>query len=138
MQRPANYNTKQRMAILNYIASIGGSHITAAQICKQFENGEFPIGRATVYRCLDKLTAEGSIRRYTTDGISGACYQYIGNSDGCHNHLHLKCEACGEIQHLECGMLDEIQRHVLEEHTFEVNALKTVLYGTCQKCIGKQ
>ena len=135
MKRAANYNTKQREAILNYIISLEGAHVTAAQIAEHFEKEYSPIGRATIYRYLDKLTESGKLRRYTTDGISGACYQHIDNRENCHAHLHLKCEQCGELQHVDCETLDELQHHFFNKHDFEVNPLKTVLYGKCGNCI---
>ena len=135
MSRPASYNTKQREAVLSYIASLGGSHVTAAQIAAYFSGGGAHIGRTTIYRHLDKLTESGKIRKYTVDGTSGACFQYIGNTEGCHTHLHLKCEGCGELLHLRCDALDEIQRHISDEHAFQVNSVKTVFYGKCDNCL---
>ena len=135
MKRTTNYKTKQREAILDYIASLNGTHATAAQIVEHFTNEDAPIGRTTVYRYLDKLTEIGKVRRYITDGISGACYQHIDNSNKCHSHLHLKCEECGELLHLECDILNELQLYIFDKHTFEVNALKTVLYGKCGNCL---
>ena len=135
MNHSANYNTKQREAVLNYVISLDGVHVTAAQIVEYFEKEAVPIGRTTVYRQLDKLTESGKLRRYTTDGVSGACYQYAGNSANCPVHLHLKCESCGELLHLECGAFTELERHVFDEHAFQVNALKTVLYGRCYNCL---
>lgn len=137
MKRCANYNTKQREAILNYIISLNNTHVTAAQIAEHFQKEDVPIGRTTIYRYLDKLTESGELRRYTTDGISGACYQHINHIENCAIHLHLKCEECGELKHLECNTLHEIQKHVFDQHAFEVNALKTVLYGTCYNCMKK-
>ena len=134
MKRSA-YNTKQREAILSYIISLEGTHVTAAQIAEHFENKDVPIGRTTIYRHLDKLAESGKLRRYITDGISGACYQYSDNNDNCHFHLHLKCENCGELQHLECDALNELEIHILNKHFFEVNALKTVIYGKCNNCL---
>ncbi len=132
MNRPASYNTRQKEAVLSYLSERRGRHVTAAEIVAHFKNGA--IGRTTVYRLLDKLTMDGSIRRYTTDGVSGACYQFADGHDGCHNHLHLKCEGCGELVHLECGALDSLERHMLDEHAFKINPLKTVLYGQCDSC----
>jgi len=137
MKRPANYKTKQREAIFNYIVSLEGVHVTASQIEEHFEKEAVPIGRTTIYRNLEKLTNSGELRRYTTDGISGACYQHIGDKENCNIHLHLKCESCGQLQHLECETLGEIQRHVFCNHDFEVDALKTVLYGKCGNCLNK-
>ena len=135
MVRPVNYNTKQREAVLKYVASLDGAHVTASQIVEHFENADVPIGRTTIYRHLEKLTQSGKIRKYATDGISGACYQYVDSSEGCHYHLHLKCEGCGKLQHLECEALNKMQHHIFDKHDFEVNALKTVLYGRCGNCL---
>ena len=134
MKRAANYNTKQREAILSYIASLEGTHATAAQILEHLANKGFSISRPTVYRHLEKLTENGKIRRYTTDGISAACYQYAESGADCHDHVHLKCEDCGKLIHLECNKLDEIQQHFSSSHAFRVNALKTVFYGQCYNC----
>lgn len=135
MNRPESYNTKQHEAILSFVASLDSGHVTAAQIVEHFREEGVSISRPTVYRHLDKLTQSGKLRRYTTDGVSGACYQHVNSGENCQIHLHLKCEGCGELQHLECEAFDDIQRHVFDEHTFEVNALKSVLYGKCGHCL---
>ena len=137
MARTKSYQTKQREAIMAFIISLNGEHVTAAQIVNHFNQENMAIGRTTVFRHLEKLTQGGILRRFTTDGISGACYQQVDATGDCHSHFHLKCESCGELQHLECGILDEIQEHLLGEHAFQVNALKTVLYGTCEHCQAK-
>ena len=134
MKRSATYNTKQREAIFSYIVSLEGAHVTAAQIVGHFEEESIPIGRTTIYRHLDKLTETGKLRKYTTDGLSGACYQHTKNSENCRSHLHFKCEECGELQHIDCKALDELQHHFFYKHGFNLNPLKTVLYGKCRNC----
>ncbi|MCL2124752.1 MAG: transcriptional repressor [Oscillospiraceae bacterium] len=134
MARSTNYNTRQRDAILEYITSIKDAHVTAAQIVEYFASENKPIGRTTIYRHLDKLVDDGKLRRYVTDGISGACYQHAADLETCHVHMHLKCEDCGELQHLDCEALDDIRDHFLAKHSFTVNAMKTVLYGKCANC----
>ena len=138
MKRPANYHTRQRESILAYIVSLQGEHITASQIVTHFAAQDVSIGRTTVYRHLNQLTESGKLRRYTIDGsASGACYQYTGSEDSehCCTHLHLKCEGCGELLHLECHSLHALEKHVRDEHAFEINATKTFLYGRCNDCI---
>ena len=134
MAQSAKYKTKQREAILEYISMLEDVHVTAAQIVEHFEKENTPVGRTTIYRHLDKLTEDGKLRKYITDGVSGACYQHVENQNDCQTHLHLKCEDCGELQHLECEELEEIERHFLNEHAFKLNAMKTVLYGKCGNC----
>lgn len=135
MERPAQYHTKQREAVLEYIRSQGGEHVTASQIALHFTHEAIPVGRTTVYRHLDKLTASGQLRRYTLDGKAGFCYQYAQAPDACREHFHLKCENCGELLHLQCDTLSETQRHIYETHTFQINTAKTVFYGTCDQCM---
>lgn len=135
MRRPRNYNTKQRNAILSYIAALSGEKVTAAQIATYFRESETAIGRATIYRHLEKMTEDGDLRRYSADGIPGFCYQYVAQPQNCPNHLHLQCEICGELEHLNCDMLNDIRDHVFTEHDFKVNAYKTILYGYCLSCM---
>ena len=134
MKRSGNYHTKQHEAVLNYIASLEGAHVTAAQIVEHFGKEGVPIGRTTIYRHLGKLTKNGKLRRYTTDGISGACYQYADSGEDCRVHFHLKCENCGRLLHVECETLNEVRQHIFDKHAFEVDALKTVFYGKCVGC----
>ncbi|MCL1815164.1 MAG: transcriptional repressor [Treponema sp.] len=134
MERASHYQTRQGELILDYLGSLGGSHVTAGNIAGHFERLKPPIGKTTVYRHLEKLAAAGKIRRYFLAGTS-ACYQYIAGSGECKNHFHLKCETCGELFHLDCGLLEDVADHVRKKHRFAINSLKTVFYGTCKRCL---
>jgi Fur family ferric uptake transcriptional regulator len=116
------------------MASLGDSHVTVHQLVRHFEHEEAGIGQTTIYRHLEKLAADGKIRKYVLNEGKSACYQYAGK-DACHEHFHLTCEKCGSLIHLECNLLDEIQEHLLREHGFQINKLKIVFYGTCGKCL---
>jgi Fur family ferric uptake transcriptional regulator len=133
MKRPPNYNTKQSQAIIGYIASLDGGHATVADIARHFESVKSPIGLATIYRHLDRLVETGKVRKYFIGGVSSACYQHVPD-DGCAEHFHLKCDGCGATLHLRCGMLDEIPKHVYEEHSFRINTNKMIFYGKCAAC----
>lgn len=137
MSRPAKYNTAQSKAILKYMASLGGTHVTAAEIAEYFGRTGSPIGLTTVYRHLDKLTESGKLRKYFTGGVPGACYQYIADGGDCAEHFHLKCDACGALVHLRCGVLDDVPEHVYEEHSFLIDKSKVVFYGKCADCLKK-
>ena len=130
MKRTGEYNTRQGEAILDYMISQRGEHITAHQIGVRFKD---EISLATVYRQLDNLVKRGKVHKFTLDGISGACYQVVGEKD-CSAHTHLKCEECGEVIHLDCSVMNDIPKHIFEEHSFVINPMKTVLYGKCFEC----
>jgi Fur family ferric uptake transcriptional regulator len=134
-RRPANYSTKQSGAILRFLVSHMDSPITAAQIFEHFGQEPVPIGRTTVYRQLEKLVQNGKVRKYTFDGISGACYQFVARNESGREHYHLKCEHCGHIVNLKCSEMDEALGHIWESHEFQINDTKTVFYGKCKACM---
>lgn len=133
MKRPTSYNTKQSEAILSYIASLNGAHVTVGQIAEHFEGMGISVGLTTIYRHLEKLVDRGVVRRYAPEG-TGACYQYMERHDDCGEHFHLKCESCGDLLHLKCDRLDDVKQHISDEHAFLINTMKVVLYGKCEKC----
>ena len=134
VKRPANYHTRQGQSVLDYMKSLEGDHVTVNQVVRHFEDADEAVGQTTVYRHLEKLAAEGKIRKYAIGGKS-ACYQYIDNEKNCREHFHLKCEHCGSLIHADCDFLDEIERHLLHKHKFQINMVKTVFYGTCKNCL---
>lgn len=134
MGRPSSYKTRQSEAILLYIASLSGTHVTAAQITAHFEGAGEAIALTTVYRHLDRLVGEGKIRRYIIDGISGASYQYIDETENRKEYFYLKCEDCGGLTHLQCNEVNAFRQHIIEAHDFQINAVKTVFYGKCKDC----
>lgn len=130
------YNTKQRELILEYLANSNGQHVKVENILEYLKGKDTPVGKSTVYRYLDTLTEQNLIRKYTLEEGTGACYQYIGGESHCQEHYHLKCSQCGELFHVSCSFMDEITKHILNEHDFCVDNSKTVFYGICGECRG--
>ncbi len=127
------YNTKQREKILQYLKDNSTSNITAEEILKFFTNSNENIGKATVYRYLNNLVEENIVKKYMVEDRNCSCYQYVGD-EHCGEHYHLKCEKCEKIIHLECEEFNYIQQHILKDHNFELDRVKTVLYGICNEC----
>ena len=127
------YNTKQREKILSYLKENKDSNITADEILKYFKNIGDNIGKATVYIYLNELVKQNIIKKYNLENRNCRCFQYVEEKH-CEEHYHLKCEKCNKIIHLECDEIKEIQKHLQEEHKFEIDSRKTVLYGICDKC----
>lgn len=126
------YETRQSQALLDYLRGLNGRHVSVAEIAA----GVTPrIGTTTIYRQLERLEERGLVRRYIPDG-EAACYQYIGEDGGsCHGHFHLKCGCCGRLIHLECEEFDKLSAHILSEHGFLTDPLRSALYGTCRGCM---
>ena len=126
------YSTKQKSVILDFIKE-SSSHLTVGDIVEGLRLQNISVGKATVYRALEKLCETGMVRKFVIDEKSGACYQYAKDAE-CANHFHLKCVKCGKLIHLSCSFLSSMEEHILEEHNFKISSGKTVLYGICGSC----
>ena len=134
----AEYKTKQREMILDYMIKNKNIHVTADMIINYFRLYGTPIGKTTVYRNLDKLVTENIVRKFTIeDGVS-ACYQYAPDGSRCMEHYHFKCSECGKLFHVHCDFMNEISEHVYKKHKFMIDSSKTVFYGICEECRKKE
>lgn len=127
------YNTKQREIILNYLMENKNRTITAEEIINYSRRIGEKIGKATVYRYLTNLLESNMVKKFILEDGKGSCYQYVDGKK-CEEHYHLKCKKCNKIVHLDCDEFINIQKHILKEHDFEIDSIKTVLYGMCKKC----
>ncbi len=125
------YKTKQRSLIEEELKSAQG-HITVEELTDRLCAKGSAVGRTTVYRSLERLVEEGKAQKYSAVGES-SCYQFLEGKECC-EHFHLKCTSCGRLIHIECDHIKELAEHIGLEHGFEVDKLKTVLYGKCEDC----
>jgi Fe2+/Zn2+ uptake regulation proteins len=132
MKESEGYKTKQRELILACIKNWKDNHFTADDIAIKLKETSNPVGKATVYRYLEKLTEQGAVRKYTLEEGESACYQY--REEDCPEHFHLKCKSCGILICAKCSFLDGLEKHIFEHHSFTVDSTKTVLYGICGAC----
>lgn len=137
-QNNGGYKTKQKEKILEYLMSHPSQHVTAQEISYHLNQEGTNVGTATIYRQLDQLVTDGTIRKYTIDSRTGACYEYLPDSGECHRHFHLKCIQCEKLYHVACEHLTELEEHILEHHGFQIDQSKTVLYGVCETCRKEQ
>lgn len=128
------YRTKQGQALLDYLQTLGGAHVSANEIAVAMPG---KIGLTTVYRQLEKLVEQGQVRKYTTEG-EAACYQYVGEGSCCRDHYHMMCAACGKLIHVECEEMDRLAEHLYAHHGFRTDPLRTALYGTCRECLERE
>ena len=137
MTTSKEYKTKQREIILDFLIENSQRHVTVDEIVFDLKSRGISVGKTTVYRYIDKLVEEGRARRFVSEEKNGACFQYVECND-CDEHFHLKCVECGRFIHLECGHLNDIAKHVYEDHKFTIDRSKTVLYGICDECAAKK
>ena len=129
-----SYSTKPRKEILKFFEDNPEGCFTAKELIAR---PEITAGEATVFRTLNYLTEEGLLTKFYNGNIDAAFYKLNEHSD-CHSHYHLKCEKCGRIFHVDCRLLKEAEKHIEKEHAFKINNAKSMLYGICADCAGKE
>ena len=134
MKERKSYTTKNRLVILDYLKVNCSTTISAADTKKHFEEKEISVNTTTIYRFLDKLCAENIIIKYSDVNSDKAVYQYAGEQGNCREHLHLKCIKCGKVMHLDCGFMDELRKHIMAEHHFQLQCSGDLLHGLCEEC----
>ena len=128
------YNTQGRSRILDYLIAQSGRTVDVNEIKRAMAHDGNDVNITTIYRYLDKLTADGSVMKYVAENGTRAVYQYVGQKRHCDEHLHMQCTKCGCIIHLDCHFMDEIADHVLKEHGFHIQCRNSISYGLCEKC----
>lgn len=130
------YNTRQRELVRSLMVAHANSYLTVDAVSALLASGGHHIGRTTVYRALERLSAEGLVAKVA--GIRGEAAQYRGIPAGAASHPgetgQLRCVRCGRAFPLDCEMLASFDSHVLHEHGFAIDPKLTVLYGMCAAC----
>ena len=136
MNGKTSYRTLQKEKVLDTIRKRAGEHLNAMDIYQSLKNQGVKIGLTTIYRHLEKLTAEGVVVKSVIDENTPACFEYCGNEVHHHHEdcYHCKCIRCGKLIHLHCEELNEIGEHLFKEHKFKLNSMRTVFYGVCDEC----
>lgn len=132
------YHTQQQKNILAYLKTRTGQQTSADQLYTALLNQKTSVSKATVYRQLEKLVQQGLVKKYRTDGSSAAYYEYIqGEQQTKQDLLHLICDGCGCISHVECQHALHLGQHIGKDHGFHVNPSNVVLHGVCSRCASK-
>ena len=122
-----SYSTKQKDMIINVIKN-KDKEFTIKDIYSELDN----VGLTTVYRLVDKLVEEGSIRKNISKDNT-VTYEYLEKCDH-DNHFYLKCDKCKRLEHVDCDCIDELYNHINKNHKFKLNKENIVINGICEKC----
>lgn len=131
-----SYNTEQKKLIIEFLSNNSESSYTIEElICalQCYADTRTVPGRSTVYRLMNKLVEEGSVKRFVK-GHSRHFYYQIVTSCHCHNHIHMKCTTCGKLYHMDHDETEKILLEVLRKTHFMVDREETTLYGKCDVC----
>ncbi len=89
--------------------------------------------RVTVYRTLKTFLDKGVIHKVLDDEGSlkyALCSEPCSTHEHHHEHVHFKCQKCGQTNCLEQVTIPE----VFLPRGFKANEMNLLIQGTCDKC----
>jgi len=119
-------NSKQRELILNIINS-SYTHPTSEDIYEIALRTMPNISLGTVYRNLDVLQSQGSIRRIK---FQNNTYRYDRQKD---NHAHFVCNTCEDIIDIPKDFLENLN----QINGNKVLGCDIIFNGICKECLKK-
>lgn len=128
--RKPGYRTEQRQLVMGCLDANADRYQTVDEIFGTLRNSGANIGRTTVYRTLEKLSAEGSVSKVVGAPGTSALYKRVLDAD----QGQLLCLECGRVFPLDCSMLSSFAEHVRAHHGFAIDQRKTVICGVCDEC----
>lgn len=126
--------TKQKDYILNCLKSNLNKHMTSIEIEDTLKYKKTPVGRATIYRCLNLLVKEGFVRKCRVDEKNSFYYQYIDDKNLCKEHFHFICSSCSQTIHFENQELFSFISGLKFDNKLLIDTPKTIFYGLCDRC----
>lgn len=124
------YNTAARSRLLSFLNSNSERAFTLEQICEELlEDGH---GKSTVYRLVPQLVDAGCVRRISDGRTRRVTYQFVGGA-ACSEHLHLKCNGCGKLIHLDYEISHALEDALKKSRGFTLDE-GTLIFGMCKDC----
>jgi len=120
--------TRQRLIVADALTR-AGRQLTAGELYERVRTSEPSLGRATVFRTLERLVDAGVARRLELDGH---VYAYVA-CEPTHHH-HLSCSSCGRVEEIPESWVRPIAVRASRHLDFEIDDGKLDFYGRCAEC----
>ena len=121
-------HTIQRDIVHQAILSMPG-HVTADMVYEKIHAAHPSIARATVYRNLGMLEAEGRIMRIDVPG-GADCFEVCVRE-----HYHIRCARCGKLFDAKLRYMPNlVELEQAADSEFEICACNLMFVGYCPDC----
>ena len=132
MATRGSYNTRQRQAVLDYLAAHTDRYTSVDGVFEALKSRGVEIGRSTIYRTLEALAGEGMASKVVAPRGEVALYRLVNKGE--EDAGQLVCVECGRVSTIDCDAFQEFSHHVRTVHGFAIDLSRTVLYGRCPLC----
>lgn len=131
----AEYHTQQKTVLTDFLRQHSETPYTVEELAGELERlfGETAPGKSTLYRLINRLVEEGTVKRFVKGNSRHFVYQIAGGED-CHHHLHMKCTDCGRLIHMGHEQSEMILDSIFGDTSFEVDREQTTIFGVCAEC----
>lgn len=127
------YSTRQKRELLGFLQEHDLENFSVDDVVFRLQDKGSKIGRSTVYRYLESLAEQGSVRKYqNAQGITQ--YQHVQDDGRCARHFHMLCRQCGALLHVDCTLMQSLSKHIADQHGFLLDPMETVMVGVCARC----
>lgn len=133
MKKRGRYSTKQQELLLDCIEKQKGTFCSISQIMAYMRKENIQIGQTTVYRALERLADDSMVLKIPSVDGEPAQYSFTGAS-GDSGFGQLVCMKCGRKIPIQCDCIRDFSSHIRQEHHFELDPRRAILYGYCEKC----
>ena len=124
--------TEPRRAIAENLILLGqaGASFSAEELLQKLRRTNPRIGRATVYRSIEKL-----VRMKVLDRIEFAdgTHSFRLCESG-HHHHHLACTRCHRVIELDVCLESKMIAAIGKKESFEIDDHSITLFGLCREC----
>ena len=125
-------NTRPRRLIAEKLVELArsGADFTTDDLWQELRQSEPHLGRATVYRSIEKLVSLGLLNRVEfADGTHH--YRVCGEQ---HHHHHLTCTNCHRVVEVDICLPYEQLANIGSETDFTIEGHSLSLFGVCGVC----
>ncbi|MFK7951443.1 MAG: Fur family transcriptional regulator [Ekhidna sp.] len=120
--------TDCRMDVIQFFIDERNAHSQG-----DLENKFKQYDRVTLYRTLNSFLESGILHKIpNATGVAtyGLCHETCSPEQHDHNHIHFKCNNCGQIECLD----DETVPMVSLPNGYRIEAVNMIVDGVCAKC----
>jgi Fur family transcriptional regulator, ferric uptake regulator len=124
-------NTRPRKLIAERLVKLAddGEDFTTDDLWQELRQSEPRIGRATVFRSVEKLVDKGLLDRIEfADGTHH--YRVCG---GTHHH-HLTCTRCHRVVEVDLCLPHEQLDAIGDQNNFSIEGHSLSIFGRCKSC----
>jgi Fur family transcriptional regulator, ferric uptake regulator len=125
-------NTRPRRLIAERLIEIAnnGDDFTTDELWQELREMEPKIGRATVFRSIEKLVELGMLNR--VEFADGTHHYRVCGDD--HHHHHLTCTNCHRVVEVDLCLPEEKLNEIGNQTNFSIEGHALAIFGRCQDC----